>query len=74
MKRLAVAATFALVGLTCGCGRSASTPLPMAPSPAAPAPAPPAVSLTLNGYVGDTAFRPLAGVRVEVLNGPDAGR
>jgi Carboxypeptidase regulatory-like domain len=75
MKRLAVAATFALVGLTCGCGRSASAPLPMAPSPAAlaPSPVPPAVSLTLNGYVGDTAFRPLAGVRVEVLNGPDAG-
>jgi hypothetical protein len=68
MKRVVVAFAFALVGLTCGCGRSASSSPPMAPSPAAPA-----LHLKLSGYVADTAYRPLGGVRVEVLSGPDAG-
>ena len=28
----------------------------------------------MNGYVADTAFQLLGGARMEVLNGPDAGR
>jgi hypothetical protein len=44
-------------------------------SPAAPAPAPSAErSFSLSGGVSDTAFRELAGARVEVVDGPSAGR
>jgi hypothetical protein len=76
MKRLFIAAAIALAGFTLGCGddRTVSPP-PMAPSPVplAPVPAPAVVPQTLYGYVGDTAFRPVAGARIEVLNGPQVG-
>jgi hypothetical protein len=78
MKRLLIAASLTLVAAGSGCGRSSTSPTP-GPSPVSnlpgPAPAPPAATAhKLNGYVGDTAFRPMGGVRIEVLNGPDAGK
>jgi hypothetical protein len=61
---------FGAVVLVCGlagCGGStASAPSPV---PAAPAPAP----FELTGHVYDTAIRAVAGVRIEVLDGPQAG-
>jgi hypothetical protein len=53
-----------------GCGSSHPTS-PLAPSTAA---SPVQVQQqSLAGYVGDTAFRSVAGARVEVLDGPQAG-
>ena len=50
-------------------------------SPMAPAPASqpgvsvpqPTTAYEVFGYVADTAFRPLAGVEVEIVDGPQAG-
>lgn len=51
---------------------------PGAPSPVeAPSPQPPPAATTgimVSGTVVDAAWRPLAGARVEVLNGPQAGK
>ena len=30
--------------------------------------------MTLQGYVSDTVFRAMGGVRLEVVTGPDAGK
>ena len=60
-----------LVQALAGCSSSRSPVTPSAEAPSAPVPS---ASLTLYGYVGDTAFRPLAGVQLEVLSGPDSGR
>jgi hypothetical protein len=55
--------------MTClGCGDSKS---PVQATPLLPAPAPGPVSVV--GQVNDTALRPLADVRVEVVNGASAG-
>ena len=60
-----------------GCGDDAgSTRAPLAPSPPsapAPQPTPPPSSQGLRGHVADTAYRPLRGARVEVLDGPQTG-
>jgi hypothetical protein len=53
-----------------GCG--SDQPLTPSPSPQ-PAPQPQPAPVVLSGYVGDTAFRSLAGARIEVLDGPQAG-
>lgn len=74
MKRLSFAACVAVIGLTAACSSSRSSTLPVAPSPSAPVPAPPVLPQTLFGYVADTAFRPMAGVKVDVLSGPETGR
>lgn len=74
MKRLVVAIGIALVGLGYGCGRSTTAPSSIAPPAPPPAPAPPLAPQTLNGYVSDTAFRPMAGVRLDVVTGPDTGK
>jgi Carboxypeptidase regulatory-like domain len=63
--RLAVAGLGLMVA-ACGPGDQSSA---LAPS-AAPSPQP---SLQVTGYVDDTAFRPVAGATVEVLDGPQAG-
>jgi len=55
-----------------GCGSSRSTPAGSTFAPTATSPAP-AGSQKLNGYVGDTGFRRIAGADVEVLDGPQAG-
>ena len=67
MNRLAMALCVALVGAACGTDqRSAATPTApsLATSPA---------THTLFGSVSDTAFRPVAGARVEIVDGPQAG-
>jgi hypothetical protein len=64
-----------LAGTALACnGRppTAPQPGPLPRDPAAPAPAP--VETVIRGYVQDSAFRPLFGARVEVLDGPQAGR
>lgn len=69
MSRVIVFAVLVL-GLT-GCRGSGSS-APSSPSPIQPL-APQTGSVLMNGYVADTLLRPLAGVRVEVLDGPQAG-
>ena len=58
-----------------GCGKDSASPT--APTAANLAPAanstPPAGSIFMQGTVFDTAYRPLAGATVEVLDGPQAG-
>ena len=62
--RQAIAAM--MMFLLAGCARE--------PSVTTPAPVPPApVSFTLTGVLNDTAFRPVAQARVEVVDGPQAG-
>ncbi len=76
MKRLLLAIGIALVGVGSACSRSAS-PTFVAPSGSISGPtgpAQPSAPLTLNGYVNDTAFRPISGARLEVVTGPDAGK
>ena len=83
MKRSGTAglAGLAVVGLLLGCDGSNPSPTyatpivpPVSAAPAPPTtPAPPGPPQTLSGYVADTAFRPLADVILEVVNGPDAG-
>ena len=78
MKRFIIIVSIARVSWACD-GKT-SSPIPSAPSPTlqpAPPPTPPAVpvanSVTLFGYVSDTAFRMVSGVKVEVIDGPQAG-
>jgi hypothetical protein len=54
-----------------GCGGDRVAVPPTQPTPATVAPA--QRETTIEGTVTDTAFRPLAGVRVEVVDGPRAG-
>ena len=61
---------------TAGCDRSEPPPNVVGPSPTpapAPIPTPQPTPSGLNGHVQDTAFRPLGGARVEVLDGPQKG-
>ena len=57
-----------------GCDRSPASPSPESPqgSPSSP-PGSPSGSIQLAGSVSDAAWRPLAGARVEVVDGPQAG-
>jgi protocatechuate 3,4-dioxygenase beta subunit len=61
-----------------GLDRSRSGFPPAAPSPvetpASPVPPVATTAITLAGTVADAAWRPLAGARVEVLSGPQAGK
>lgn len=55
-----------------GCGESGLPPTsPTSPTPPAPMPGGP--QARVGGSVYDTAWRPVPGVRVEVLDGPNAG-
>jgi hypothetical protein len=65
--RLSIAVT--LAALVCACGGSEPSR-----GPAAPSPAPPSTSVQLRGFVRDNASRLLADARVEVVDGPEAGR
>jgi len=51
------------------CGDSHNNTPPLTPSPLAPVVRLPSIA----GYVADTAFRPVPGARVDVLDGPQAG-
>ena len=69
LKTSAMRLTAAWLTMTClGCGDSKS---PVQATPVLPAPAPGPVLVA--GQVNDTALRPLADVRVEVVDGPSAG-
>src|SRR5206468_3096412 len=52
-----------------GCGESRNATPPLTPSSSASV----ALQQSLSGYVADTAFRAVAGARVEVVDGPQAG-
>jgi hypothetical protein len=68
LKRFTLIEVLAMAIVTLGCsGPSTSA---VAPTPAAP-PAPNLVRL--SGRVDDTAWRPLADVKVEMVDGPEAG-
>jgi hypothetical protein len=57
-----------------GCGpRPTSTPMAPSPSPTPLPPSSPPAHLNLNGYVYDTAFRPVGGATVKLLDGAQAG-
>ena len=68
--RMSRARVLLVLAMAPGCGSSHPT------SPLAPSATASQVQLqqeSLAGYVGDTAFRSVAGARVEVLDGPQAG-
>ncbi len=73
MKRLLIAAGIGLIR-PWPCLRPLGYVADIVATPAGAPPAPPPAPLNLHGYVSDTAFRPMGGVRVEVVNGPDAGK
>ena len=58
-----------LAAIGFGCGDSRNNTPPLTPSPSVPA----MPLQSIAGYVADTAFRPVAGARVDVLDGPQAG-
>ena len=73
MRRLAGIVLLVLAQGLVGCGSTRSSPSPSAPSTVAQ-PIPPVGGLMfMKGTVYDTVFRPLAGARVEVVDGPQAG-
>jgi hypothetical protein len=75
IKRLMIATVLALACTSAGCSHSSTSPTALQPPIQSVPVNPPAATLrTLHGYVGDTAFRPMSGARVEVLNGPEAGK
>jgi hypothetical protein len=69
--RMSRASVLLVLVMAPGCGNS-RPPSPLAPSTAA-TPQVPLQQQSVFGYVGDTAFRSVAGARVEVLDGPQAG-
>ena len=78
VSRLPGIVLLVLVQGLAGCGDSGSSSAPSAPSPVAQGgPTPPALPTAsvsrIWGYVLDTAFRPIADARVEVVDGSYAG-
>ncbi len=66
----------ALLAALAGCSKSSSLPAPLAPSLVAQPvaqPTTPSTGVVMQGHISDTAFRPVEGARVEVVDGPDAG-
>ena len=74
MNRCAAILFLTLAVAACGNHESVA-PTATAPSPMAPSPPTPSSNgvVLIKGSVSDTAFRPLAGATVEVLDGPQAG-
>jgi hypothetical protein len=70
MKRVLLIVS--IVSVVWACDRKGSPPIPSSPSPA-PQPTPPAPLLPIHGYVYDTAFRPVAGASVQMVDGAQAG-
>ena len=65
-----------LLALQAGCGRTPTGPTPPSPAPAGESVPPPSsarLEFSLSGIVLDRASRPLAGAKVEVVDGPGAG-
>lgn len=73
MRNIGILALLVLAQGVAGCGGYDAAPL--APSPVSqPGSPPPVVTVPgLRGSVSDTAFRPVAGARVEIVDGPRAG-
>src|SRR4029453_2423906 len=69
MKRLIL--VLGIVSGVWACDRGSSSP--STPSPVRPSAPQPAV-LPISGYVYDTAFRPVAGASVQLVDGPQSGR
>jgi hypothetical protein len=61
-----------VIAMAPGCGNTHPSTSPVAPT--ATASPVQAQQQSLSGFVGDTAFRSVAGARVEVLDGPEAGK
>jgi len=66
------------LALAAGLAACSDSALPTAPtataaSPVESAPTAPRVGQPVNGSVSDSALRPVAGARVELLDGPQAG-
>ena len=71
MNRLTAILLMTLAVAACG-NHGSGAPAATVTSPTAPTPATPS-STGVRGSVSDTAFRPLDGARVEVVDGPQAG-
>jgi hypothetical protein len=69
MKRLIL--VLGIVGGVWACDRGSSSP--STPSPVPPSAPQPAGRRPIFGYVNDTAFRPVAGASVQLVDGPQAG-
>jgi carboxypeptidase family protein len=70
---LQIVLAFALACGLAGCSRS-SAPSAPTPPPAASPGVPQSNQMQMAGTVSDSAFRPLGGATVEVVDGPQAGR
>lgn len=71
MLRMSRAIVPLIMVFVSGCANGDSSPIPTAPSPS---PTSQVVQQPgLSGYVGDTAFRSVAGARVEMVDGPQPG-
>jgi hypothetical protein len=73
---LKIIAPFLIAAALVGCSGSEGVSLPTSPSSTLVQPqvlAPQAVPLQLRGFVMDTAFRPVPGARIEVVDGASAG-
>ncbi len=75
MKHFGPIVLLVLVQGVAGCGGYEPAPVPVAPSPLPQpnSPAPVSEPPVLRGSVADTAFTLLAGARVEIVDGPQAG-
>ena len=71
MRTLVGVVLLILAQATAGCDSSRPAVL-NAPTPV-PQPVPQTTTISVSGYVSDSAFRPLAGAVIEVLDGPQAG-
>ena len=76
MRTISAAFVLLITSAPIGAGCGSETPaavLPTAPTSSRPEAAPEAASLQVRGFVMDTSYRPLAGVRIEVVDGASAG-
>src|SRR5438105_90244 len=71
MNRFTAILFLTLAVTACG-NHGSGAPAPTATSPTAPSPPTPSRN-GVTGTVNDTAFRPLGGARVEVVDGPQGG-
>jgi hypothetical protein len=76
-RRVLLVVFLVLAEAVAGC-RGSDSSSPVSPSPVAPAPPqatplPTGTQIQAAGSVSDTAFRPLAGARIEAIDGPGTG-
>ena len=76
LGRVQIVAAGLLLCLASACddrSPAAPTPAPAQPPPAVPAAPAPSAAPQARGWITDTAFRPVSGVRIDVVDGPTAG-